>query len=221
MPDSSTHDVEPRIARLEQQEERLTRALELLAQGGVARAGKRRRNWDALAAVIASFVGLLALAVSGYTAYVQREQLRAQVWPRVQPSYNNVGSVGMFVTNQGTGPARVIAVRVAVDGVPATRWADVKKAAGYSAGEGIITSSLNWSVIPAGKEIAFLRPDEQERSLARFRELLPGGKHGVELTLCYCSVLDECWAIGANLWQSTVPGTVESCPITASERFLD
>lgn len=221
MSDAETGDVEQRIARLEQQDERLTRALELLAQRPAAPAGKRRRGWDALAAVIASFIGLLALAVSAYTANVQREQLRAQVWPHLQRSYNNVGSVGMFITNQGTGPARVNAVRVAVDGIPVTRWADIKKAAGYSGGEGIITSSLNWLVIPAGKEIAILRPDEQERSLAKFRELLSGGKHAVELTLCYCSVLDECWATGANLWESNVPGTVDSCPITVGERFLD
>ena len=29
-----------------------------------------RRDWDAVAAVIAAFVGLLALCVSGYTAYL-------------------------------------------------------------------------------------------------------------------------------------------------------
>lgn len=221
MPGSSADDVDPRIARREPQEERWTRALELLAQREAAPAGKPRRDWNALAAVIASFIGLLALAVSAYTANVQREQLRAQVWPYLQRSHNNVGLVGMFVTNQGTGPARVKAVRVVVNGVPMTRWADVKKAAGYSRGEGIITSSLNWVVIPAGKEIAFLRPDEQERSPARFRELLAGGNHTVELTLCYCSVLDECWATGANLWESTAPGSIDSCPIPAVERFLD
>src|SRR3569833_993373 len=89
MPGASTDDIEPRIARLERQDERLTRALELLAERAAAPAGKPGRDWDALAAVIASFIGLLALAVSGYTAYVQREQLRAQVWPRLEIDYSS------------------------------------------------------------------------------------------------------------------------------------
>ncbi len=32
-------------------------------------------------AVIATLVGFLALCVSGYTAYMQRQQVRAAVWP--------------------------------------------------------------------------------------------------------------------------------------------
>ena len=38
----------------------------------VPAAAERRIRWDALAAVIAALVGLLALIVAGYTAYIQR-----------------------------------------------------------------------------------------------------------------------------------------------------
>jgi uncharacterized membrane protein YebE (DUF533 family) len=75
---SGTGDVEGRLARLEQRDERLTRALEQLAQREGGPVAKPGRKWDAYAAVIASFIGLLALAGSGYTAYVQRQQVRAQ-----------------------------------------------------------------------------------------------------------------------------------------------
>src|SRR3954469_5768792 len=114
--ESSSDDVEPYITRLEQQEQRLVQALELLAERAAAPAGKPRRDWDALAAVIASFIGLLALAVSGYTAYVQREQLHAQVLPHLTIASSNVdpGS-SWYVTNEGMGPARVTAMRVIVD----------------------------------------------------------------------------------------------------------
>lgn len=228
MSESSVDDVEPRIPGPEH-DPRLIEVLERLAERAAAPACKPRRNWDALAAVIASLIGLVAVAVSGYTAYVQREQLRAQgeqlraqVWPHLQLSYSNTGSVGMFVTNQGTGPAQRIVLRVAVDGMPVARWADVKKAAGYSPGEGVIISQINSTVIPAGKEIAIVRPDDRERSLSKFRELLPGGKHAVEVTLCYCSVLDECWAAGASLLlESTVPSPLGSCPIARDDLFLE
>jgi hypothetical protein len=229
MSEPNADDVEQRIARLEQQDQRSIRALELLAERAAPLAGKRRRDWDALAAVIASLIGLLALGLSGYTAYVQGaqlraqgEQLRAQVWPHVQLGYNNTGSVGMFVTNQGTGPAQVLAMRVVVNGVAVNHWSDVKKAAGYVPGEGMIISQISGSVIPAGKEIALIQPDDQERSRTRFQELLFGGRYALEVTLCYCSVLHECWATGANLlWESNIPGPPESCPITVAERFLE
>ena len=171
MPEPSTDDVERRIARLEQQDQRLVQALGLLAEREAAPTGQRRRNWDALAAVIASFIGLLALAVSGYTAYVQREQLRAQVWPRLQITSSNVDpATGWYVTNQGTGPARVIAMRVVVDGVPVTTWDDVWKAAGYPRGESGVTSWISHAVIPPGKEIAIARPGDTERNRAAFNE---------------------------------------------------
>jgi len=43
--------------------------------------GADRQHWDVLGVVIASLIGLLALLVSGYNAYVERQQVRAEVWP--------------------------------------------------------------------------------------------------------------------------------------------
>ena len=40
-------------------------------------APKKRTEWNAVAAIIAALIGLLALGVSGYTAMLQREQVRA------------------------------------------------------------------------------------------------------------------------------------------------
>jgi hypothetical protein len=66
-------------------------------------AAKAGRNRDAYAAVIASFIGILALAISGYTAYVQRQQLRAQVWPHLRLEFSGVHR-SFSAINQGTGP---------------------------------------------------------------------------------------------------------------------
>src|SRR5262245_5394597 len=100
-----TLDVEARITHLEQRDQRLTQLLEVLAQRPAAPA-KTGRDWDAYAAVIASFIGILALSVSAYTAYVQRRQLRAQVWPHLELKYSTV-ALTFSATNAGTGPARV------------------------------------------------------------------------------------------------------------------
>lgn len=223
MPESRTDDVEHRLARLEQQEQRLVQALELLAGREAAPAGKRRRDWDALAAVIASFIGLLALAVSGYTAYVQRAQLRAQVWPRLRIGSSDVGpDTGWIVLNEGTGPAQVKAMRVVVEGTPMTSWGDVLKAAGYPNNDALIMSSIGRSVLPSGQRTTFVRPSQREQDRARFHSLLPGGKYRLNITLCYCSVLDDCWvASSSDLMLDGRATTVDSCPIAVGERFLD
>jgi hypothetical protein len=56
--------------------------------------------------VIATVVGLLALCVSGYTAYMQRQQVRAAVWPILQFDSSN-GPIQFTLANKGLGPAIV------------------------------------------------------------------------------------------------------------------
>ena len=48
-------------------------------------------------AVIATFVGLCALCVSGYTAYVQRQQVRAVVWPILEFQTSNAPDIHFTV----------------------------------------------------------------------------------------------------------------------------
>lgn len=92
----------------------------------VARRGIR---WDALAAIIASLVGLLALIVAGYTAYIQRQQVRAQVWPHLDMGASTFPP-SIVVKNQGVGPAIVRSVEVLVNGKPQPDWAHVFTAVG-------------------------------------------------------------------------------------------
>ena len=112
----------------------------------------RERNWDALAAVLAAGIGFLALVVSGYTAYIQRQQVRAQVWPYLIAG-NDDGNDSIFVYNKGVGPAIVKTAQVFVDGKPQPDWAHVLAALGlpdhrYS------QSTLNPGVISAGEQVS-------------------------------------------------------------------
>ena len=218
MSESGTGNIEERIARLEQQDQRLTRALELLARHEAAPAAKAGRDWDAYAAVIASFIGILALAISGYTAHVQRQQLRAQVWPYLQLEFSNV-HLSFSAVNQGTGPASITAVRVTVDGAPVGTWSDVKKVAGFTDKERVVFSTLSKAVLSTGTVFTIAKPDDDEQSQAKFKELLPGKKHALSFTVCYCSVLEDCWV--AYLGKPGYDDLPETCPITATETFRD
>lgn len=81
-----------------------------------AHGARRRREWE-LGAIIAALIGLLALFVSGYTAFVQREQVRAQVWPHLLIGYSDPARE-LAVLNKGVGPALVKSVEITVDGKP-------------------------------------------------------------------------------------------------------
>jgi hypothetical protein len=102
-PEQLPEQLQTRLADLEQE-------VSFLRAAAQAQSRRRHRDWDALAAVIASLVGLLALGISAYTAYVQREQLRAQVWPKLSLGQSNMLHK-LYAGNQGVGPARVTAVR--------------------------------------------------------------------------------------------------------------
>ncbi len=167
--------------------------------------------------MLATLIGLLALVISGYTAYVQRQQLRAQVWPHLTVAYSTVSpTVGFHVVNSGTGPARKIVVRVTVDKKLVTSWWHALEAMGAKS-EGVVTSQLSSTVVPAGKDVMIVRPYNEETT-PRFEQLFLSEQHAIVVTICYRSVLDECWVVASD----TTPDAIadpDACPITAVERF--
>jgi hypothetical protein len=54
---------------------------------------------------IATFIALLAVSVAGYTAYMQRQQVRAAVWPILEFDSSNGPDIHFTVANKGVGPA--------------------------------------------------------------------------------------------------------------------
>src|ERR1700757_3200081 len=81
--------------------------------------GRGASRYDA---VIATFVGFLALCVSGYTAYMQRQQVRAAVWPILEFDSSNGPDIHFTVANKGVGPAIIRHVMVKVDAQPVKNW---------------------------------------------------------------------------------------------------
>src|SRR5881275_3693031 len=86
---------------------------------------KETRRASRYDAVIATFVGFLALCVSGYTAYMQRQQVRATVWPILEFETSNGRDIHLTLWNKGVGPAIVKNVVVTVDGQPVASWREV------------------------------------------------------------------------------------------------
>ncbi len=176
----------------------------------------REIRWDALAAIVASLVGLLALLVAGYTAYIQRQQVRAQVWPYLMMANSDNSSEFMWF-NKGVGPAQVKSVQALVGGKPQRNWDAVMRAMrleNLSYGQ----STLRGDVLSAGEKLDWLQFKEHD-DFVRFREAVRLAR--LDFRVCYCSSLGDCWMNDSNRgWNDRRP--VGTCPkLPESEQFDD
>lgn len=130
-------------------------------QGGHERR-RREIRWDAVAAIIASLIGFLALIVAGYTAYVQRytaniqmKQVQAQVWPHLHIAQSTFPP-SIYVENQGMGPAIVRSVEVLVGGKPQLDWDHVFAAVGMHGDINDQGSAIGGDVLAPGRKETWL-----------------------------------------------------------------
>jgi hypothetical protein len=166
-----------------------------------------------LAAITSGFVGALALATSAYNVYLQRVQIRAQVWPHFTWAYSDAEGFSYSLDNAGVGPAIVKGVRVTVDGAPVRSWNEAFDRLRKSdpaldallARSGSIHSTITSLVLGPGvtmHPLAFLDvKGEDKQPLERMQKK-------VNVQLCYCSTLDECWTTGGFESQP-----VAACPM--------
>jgi hypothetical protein len=168
-------------------------------------------------AVIATLVGFLALCVSGYTAYIQRQQVRGAVWPILQFDSSN-GPIRFTLANKGVGPAIIKDVIVKVDDQPVNNWSEVLEkilGPGYHSGE---SSDMRSRVFSAGESANVFTPHDDARNPVAFDksnplwEKLDTGRSRVTVELCYCSTLDECWMLRSGGTIRNTTTSIRQCP---------
>ena len=175
-----------------------------------------KRDWDGVAAIIAALVGLLALCVSGYTAFLQKQQVRAQVWPYLEPGMSS-SKREIVLFNKGVGPAIIRNVQMRVDNKPQHNWTEVFSALGIKYEHHIPYSTINGVVIPGNDKIEQLAfPTAEDFNLYSHQV------QRVNLKICYCSSLGDCWqyddAIASPSEQHPL---VDRCPARTDDDFLD
>lgn len=175
------------------------------------------RNWDAVTAMVAIFIGVLALVVSAYTANLQRQQVRAEVWPNLLVGFNDPDQA-VGIHNKGVGPAIVGSVSVRVDGKPRRNWAEVFGALEIPIKDFTI-STINNTVISPGERINAITLND----LASYRALRSGLETRARSEICYCSTLGECWIQGdrgTNI--ESIGRSIDHCPVLAEgDAFID
>ena len=182
---------------------------------------RRASRYDA---VIATLVGLCALCVSAYTAHVQRQQVRAAVWPILEFDSSNA-PIHFILANKGVGPAIIRHVIVKVDGQPVRNW---KEALGRILGPGEhlgSESDMSGRVFAAGESITVFTPHDPENNPLNFDKSNPlwvkmnKERFRVTVEICYSSTLGECWTLRAGGLKAGTTTEIRHCPTPSPITF--
>ena len=178
---------------------------------------KERRAATRYETVIATFIALLAVCVAGYTAYMQRQQVRAAVWPILEFDSSNGPDIHFTLANKGVGPAIIRHVVVKVDDQPVKNWnALLDKLIGPGKHR-FSESDMNGHVLAPNESMTVLTPHDPEgnpltdRSNPLWVEMNKDrGRISVEI--CYSSTLGECWTLRASGLAAGSTTETSRCP---------
>ena len=174
---------------------------------------------------IVTVIGISALFVSGYTAYVQRQQVRAAVWPILEYGTSNEPKIRFTIDNKGVGPAIIRNVIVRVDGEPVRHWHDaLQKLLGP--GEYKFTqSSISGHTFSAGESMDVMVPHNFDGSPLVFDKSNPlwsalnKERARVAVEICYSSTLGDCWILRSAPKGPSTTTEVRTCPERSSTSF--
>jgi hypothetical protein len=169
------------------------------------------QHFETVGSITAIVVGVAALYVSWDQGRVMREEVRASVWPALQVDgfASRAGdglSLGLRVQNAGVGPARVerITIRHRDELVP-----DLDSMLALMPEDGDLSlQTLEGRIIAAGDTVQPFTLHYAEDLAGDAVAVMAGLSARWAVEVCYCSVLDQCWASGQN---RAAPVPVRDC----------
>lgn len=175
--------------------------------------------------VIVTLIGVSALFVSGYTAYVQRQQVRAAVWPILEYGTSNDPKICFTLDNKGVGPAIIRNVIVRVDGEPVRNWQTALQKLLGPGQYKFTQSSMSGHVMAAGESMDVLVPHNFDGTplptdksnplwVALNKERLR-----VAVEVCYSSTLGDCWTLRTEAKSRSTTTEIRSCAETPATAF--
>jgi hypothetical protein len=172
---------------------------------------------DLVIAVCALLMSSLATAASWWQSRVVAEQLSSQVWPYLSISTTyDPQYVALDVVNDGLGPAIVHSVVLTVDGKPYPRPSLAfrrvfKPERGKASAQ--ISGLSPGSVIRAGGSARLFRITAPWAA-----RQLGAAAPRIDVRVCYCSLLGNCWSISARQ-PTSEPRSLASCPDAGPEQY--
>lgn len=171
-------------------------------------------NWDKLTAMMAVLIGACALAVSLYTALLQRSQVEAQTWPFLQLWQSN-GDFSYSLSNRGVGPARIVDAKVWVDDIQVGNFDEAfEKLSGRKATD-VKLSFFSRRVLAANEDVQMIVFANQ----ADF-DVFRGNSKRLAFQICYCSILNNCYLLDERAKsEQTYISPVAACPVGPPGEF--
>ncbi|HLW34632.1 MAG TPA: hypothetical protein VKS98_03145 [Chthoniobacterales bacterium] len=177
-------------------------------------ASGRASRYDA---IIATLVGFLALCVSGYTAYMQRQQVRAAVWPILEFDSSNGPDIHFTVANKGVGPAIIRHVIVKVDNRPVKRWDEALDKFVGPGKHHFSESDITGHVFASNESMDVFTPRDEDENVLNDKSKplwveMNKDRARVSVEICYSSTLGDCWTLRSG---GITPGTTTAtkrCP---------
>jgi hypothetical protein len=164
--------------------------------------------------VISAVSALIATIHTGRTMTALVEQnaklVRAGSTPVLEFTHGNVSddgeaALGFFVSNQGSGMARIVWFEMRLDNKPMRNMRDVARVLGtdfdampnISSKLKVATSSVAGRTLSPGTDVtlvAWPRPPKDEILLTKlWNDLNQARFQRIEVEACFCSVFQECW----------------------------
>ena len=186
---------------------------------------KETRTASRYETFIATFIALLAVCVAGYTAYMQRQQVRAAVWPILEFDSSNGPNIHFTVSNKGVGPAIIRHVIMKVDGQPVKNWNEVLDKFLGPEKHRYTESDITGHVFGPGESMDVFTPRDSDGNPITFDKTNPlwiqMDKNRGRLTteICYCSTLGDCWTLHSGALTHGTTIETRRCPTPSAMTF--
>jgi hypothetical protein len=178
-----------------------------------------KSNYQAVTAISAIVVSLIALFVAWDQARVMRAQQHADVWPAVQIETQMTTEDGQHVflvgmTNNGIGPALVNRIDAEFAGHALTNWEEM----GQHRPEGLPrpnmwTGSSQGGILAPGEsailaQISWAASDGRWPLVREYQQDF----FAITVEACFCSVYGRCWTARRD-GRPTHPDPIDACPM--------
>jgi hypothetical protein len=185
---------------------------------------RERRAIARYETIIATFIALLAVCVAGYTAYMQRQQVRAAVWPILEFDSSNGPDIHFTVANKGVGPAIIRHVIVNVDGQPVKNWNELLDRLIGPGKHQYSESDITGHVFAPGESMNVFTPHDAEGNALTDRANplwveMNKDRGRVSVEICYSSTLGECWTLRAAGMSAGTTTEIRHCPSQSDMTF--
>ncbi len=187
-----------------------------------------------LVSFIALFISVRQTSIMGEQTRLLVEQNKASAWPyleinlhrgfeRNENGKSEIADYRIVITNKGTGPAIVEAVRVLYDGQPARNWHNMYRIGNLpdSISGSHSNSSVMNKVIGTNEQVQMLKLSNNSELMSWVYER--GDK--ITLEICYRSVYDDHWVVRREGFKSNLEMATsekaDACTVAPADIFVE